>query len=99
MTSADMKQAPTWVIQVMMLALLGVSGYFIQNTLQRIEDELAMSRLERAQIRNDMSALEIGLRGDRFTATDWNREQSRIERELDEIRERIAALEGRRGKP
>lgn len=84
---------PAWVPQTLFVGLLGISGYFINGTLNQITDELRISRIERAQLRNDLSALEIGLRGDRFTATDWSEEGKRIENELDIIRERISKLE------
>ena len=86
---------PSWVIQTLILCLMAISGYFIQQNLSVIREEIQFSRLERAQLRADMSALEIGLRGDRFTRTDWNRERERIEEALDTIRERLSAMEER----
>ena len=75
------------------MALLAISGYFFNNTLNQITDALALSRIERAQIRNDLSALEVGLRGDRFSRSDWNVERDRIENELREIEARLKNLE------
>lgn len=87
---------PSWIIQSLILGLLAVSGYFINGTMQSISQEISLSRIERAQIRADLSALEIGLRGDRFTLSDWNREADKLEKEHDSIKERLRQLEVRR---
>ena len=84
---------PSWLPQAFFVALLAISGYFFNNTLNQITAELTLSRIERAQIRNDLSALEIGLRGDRFTRSDWNIERNRIQDEIDDIRSRLTDLE------
>ena len=84
---------PSWVIQGMVMILIAMSGYFIDKNLSAIEAELQLSRIERAQLRSDMSALEIGLRGDRFTRTDWVEVQKQIDKELEEIKARLRALE------
>ena len=84
---------PAWIPQTLFVGLLAITGYFINGTLEQLGSELQISRIERAQIRNDLSALEVGLRGDRFTRSNWTEERRRIESELDIIRERITKLE------
>lgn len=99
MTNADWKQErtwdvnPSWIIQGMIFVLLAVAGYFIDDKLGIITDEMQFSRIERQQLRADMTALELGIRGDRFTATDWQREKDRLDQELESINERIRELE------
>ena len=73
--------------------MIGVIGYFLDASLSDIKNELEMSRIERAQIRADLTAFQIGSSGDRFTGSDWNRERNRIEKDLDAIRERLTELE------
>ena len=87
------ESVPAWIPQTLFVGLLAITGYFINGTLNQINEELKISRIERAQLRNDLSALEIGLRGDRFTMSNWNDEKDRIESELDIIRERLTNLE------
>lgn len=83
----------SWLVQTLVFILLGVSGYFISGDLSDIKEELRLSRIERAQLRADMSALEIGLRGDRFTQSDWQRERDRITKEIEEVKKRLRELE------
>lgn len=83
----------SWLVQTLVFILLGVSGYFISGDLSDIKEELRLSRVERAQLRADMSALEIGLRGDRFTQSDWQRERDRITKEIEEVQKRLRELE------
>ena len=52
-----------------------------------------MSRIERAQIRADLTAFQIGAAGDRFTQSQWTKERARLEEDLDDIRTRITKLE------
>lgn len=84
---------PSWFFQLGIVVLLGVIGYFIDQSLNELKAELEFSRIERAQIRADLTAFQIGAAGDRFTATDWSVERAIIEEELDDIRERLARLE------
>lgn len=91
---------PSWVIQSLVGLVLIIGGWSINRTLDNVgtdinevKSELQSSRLERSQIRADMTALEIGLRGDRFTRTDWIRENSRIEKELTGIQDQIREIE------
>lgn len=87
---------PSWVLQTMVLIVLGVASYFIDKNLTSIEAEMQLSRIERAQLRADMSALEIGLRGDRFTRSDFDKEQADIQRQLDALAGRVLELERNR---
>jgi len=73
--------------------MITISGYLMSKQLDGIEEEMRLSRIERTQIRADMSALEIGLRGDRVTRSDCDRERERLERAMDDIRTQIAKLQ------
>jgi len=88
---------PAWIPQTLFVGLLAITGYFINGTLNRIKQELQISKIERAQLRNDLSTLEVGHRGNRFTMSNWNEERQRLEDELDIIRERLAKLENGSG--
>ena len=88
-----LKLNPSWLFQIFIGVMLAVIGYFIDGSLRDIQSELEFSRIERAQIRADLTAFQIGQSGDRFTASDWRVERQRIEKELDTIRERLAQLE------
>lgn len=83
----------SWLLQGTMVVMITISGYLMSKQLDGIEEEMRLSRIERTQIRADMSALEIGLRGDRFSRGDWDRERDRIERAMDDIRAQIAKLQ------
>lgn len=84
---------PSWIIQALILCLLAVSGFFIKGTMDTISQEISLSRIERAQIRADLSSLEVGLRGDRFTQSDWQREQARMSEIINNIQARLRELE------
>lgn len=84
---------PSWVLQSIVLCLLAVSGFFIRGSMETISQEIQLSRIERAQLRADLSALEIGLRGDRFTQSDWRREQAKMENVILAIQKRLVELE------
>lgn len=83
----------SWLLQGTVVVMITISGYLMSKQLDGIEEEMRLSRIERTQIRADMSALEIGLRGDRFSRSDWDRERQRLERDMDEIRAMIADLQ------
>jgi hypothetical protein len=87
------KVNPTWVFQLGIAIMLSIVGYFLDNSLQEIKREMEFSRIERAQLRADLTSFEIGAAGDRFTASDWRKEREDIEVALDDIRERLAKLE------
>ena len=89
---------PSWIIQTLILCLLGIAGFFISSQLSLISDEITLSRIERAQLRADLSALEVGLRGDRFSRSDWRVESDKISRDLESIRSRLLELERKSGK-
>ena len=91
--SGQLKVNPSWLFQFGLAVMMGVIGYFIDQSLSDIKSELEMSRIERAQIRADLTAFQIGSTGDRFTSSDWRREKLQIEKDLDSIRERLAQLE------
>ena len=82
-----------WFGQMIMYVMIGITGFFMTNELSEIKEELRISRVERAQLRTDMASLEVGLRGDRFTRSDWVRESGRIENQLERIRERLRVIE------
>ncbi len=91
---------PPWIIQGLVGLLLAVLGFAVNGTLtdiradmQELKNDARQSSLDRAQIRADMSALELRIRGDRFTRSDWNREAERLEREFADINVRIQELE------
>ena len=84
---------PSWVFQLGIAVMLTIVGYFLDGSLQEIKREMEFSRIERAQLRADLTSFEIGAAGDRFTASDWGREKQDIEDALDDIRERLAKLE------
>ena len=90
------KMNPSWLFQFFIVALVGMIGYFLDGSLQDIKTELEMSRVERAQIRADLTAFQIGASGDRFTASMWREERDRLERDLEAIRKRLTQLEAKR---
>lgn len=102
MPNGDWKQErtwdvnPSWIIQGMIFVLLAVAGYFIDDKLGIITDEMQFSRIERQQLRADMTALELGIRGNRFTSQDWQREKDKLDKEIETINERIRELENAR---
>ena len=87
------KVNPSWLFQLGIAILLSIVGYFLDQSLKEVKSELEFSRIERAQLRADLTSFQIGSTGDRFTATQWRDERARIEDELDKIRERLAQLE------
>ena len=91
------KVNPSWFIQTGIVILLATIGYFIDGSLNEIKAELEFSRIERAQLRADLTSFQIGATGDRFTATRWSEERKQIEDALDEIRERLTRLEANGG--
>ena len=88
-----LKYNPTWFFQLGLVIMLSMIGYFLDTSLQEIKSELEFSRIERAQIRADLTSFQIGSSGDRFTASMWNNEREELESKLDDIRERLATLE------
>ena len=86
---------PSWFFQFGIALLVGIVGYFLDGSLNEIKSELEFSRIERAQIRADLTAFQIGSAGDRFTATDYRKERDQIEEELDNIRKRLTTLEAK----
>lgn len=86
---------PSWFIQTGIVILLSVIAYFIDGSLNEIKSELEFSRIERAQLRADLTSFQIGATGDRFTNSEWREERGQIEKDLDEIRERLTRLEAK----
>lgn len=84
---------PSFLVQTFIAALLAVIGYMANAQFNLLGTQYATLQVELKQLRADFTALEIGLRGDRFTRTDWTRERQQLEEDLDEIRADIAALE------
>ena len=87
------KMNPSWLMQTGVVILLSVIAYFIDGSLNEIKSELEFSRIERAQLRADLTSFQIGATGDRFTSSQWSNERKVIEEKLDDIRERLAKLE------
>ena len=87
------KMNPSWFFQVGLMVMLSVTGYFLDNSLQEIKREMELSRVERAQLRADLTAFQIGASGDRFTMNDWRSERENLEMALDDIRDRLSKLE------
>ena len=88
-----LKYNPSWFFQLTILCMVGMIGYFLSSSMEDIKDELEMSRIERAQIRADLTAFQIGAAGDRFTMSNWTEERAKLEEDLDDIRNRITRLE------
>ena len=86
---------PSWLIQAMLATIIAVAGYFMDGTLSDIKTELQLSRVERAQLRSDLANVQLGVTGDRFTRTDWIREQDKIQKQIDDARDRIRELENK----
>src|SRR5210317_1734624 len=84
---------PSWFLQTGIVILLSMIAYFIDGSLNEIKSELEFSRIERAQLRADLTSFQIGASGDRFTSSQWSSERKAIEEKLDDIRERLAKLE------
>lgn len=93
--SGQLKVNPSWLLQFGLAVLLTVVGYFLDQSLGEIKSELEFSRIERAQIRADLTAFQIGSVGDRFTSRQWDDEKDKLDVELKEIRERITKLEAK----
>lgn len=88
-----LKVNPSWFFQFGIALLVGIVGYFLDGSLQEIKSEMEFSRIERAQIRADLTAFQIGAAGDRFTQSQWIDERAQLEKELDKIRQRLTTLE------
>lgn len=88
-----LKINPSWFFQFGIAVMVAIIGYFLDGSLQEIKSEMEFSRIERAQIRADLTAFQIGAAGSRFTSDDWNHERGKLETELDSIRERLTKLE------
>jgi hypothetical protein len=86
---------PSWLMQTGIVILLSVIAYFIDGSLEDIQRELEFSRIERAQLRADLTSFQIGTTGDRFTASMWREERKQLEEDLDDIRRRITDLEAK----
>src|SRR5210317_1669952 len=83
------KVNPSWLFQLGIAIMLSIVGYFLDASLQEVKSELEFSRIERAQLRADLTSFQIGASGDRFTSTQWRGEKQRIEEALDDIRTRL----------
>lgn len=90
------KMNPNWLFQFFIVVMVGVVGYFLDSSLRDIKTELEMSRVERAQIRADLTSFQIGTSGDRFTGSMWRDERALLEKDLDAIRKRLTELEANR---
>ena len=84
---------PTWIIQTLIAVLISVTAYMANNQFELIKSHYTAIQVDVKQLRADMTALEIGLRGNRFTEHDWNRERKKLDEELKAIREDIERLE------
>ena len=84
---------PSFLVQTVIAVLLAVIGYMANAQFNYLGTQYAALQVDLKQLRADFTALEIGLRGDRFTRTDWTRERKALEEDLDEIRADIARLE------
>lgn len=84
--------SPSMVMQLFVGILLGSIGFFAKGAFDRMEEDMAVMQLDVRQLRNDITALEIGLRGDRFTRTDWQREKAEIDADITEIREELESI-------
>lgn len=94
--AGHIKVNPSWFFQLGIAVMIGMIGYFIDSSLTEIKKELEFSRIERAQLRADLTSFQIGASGDRFTSSQWREERAHIEQELDDIRERLTLLEANR---
>ena len=93
MTNTSGVLQPHFLVQSLIAALLAVIGYMANAQFDYLATQYGALQLEMKQLRADFTALEIGLRGDRFTRSDWLKERKDLENQLDEIREDIAKLE------
>jgi len=93
--NGGLKINPSWLFQFVLAVMVAMIGYFLDSSLNEIKSELEFSRIERAQLRADLTSFQIGSTGDRFTSSQWNSERLRIEKELDSIRERLTKLEAK----
>lgn len=91
--TGQLKINPSWFFQFGIAVMVAIIGYFLDGSLQEIKSEMEFSRIERAQIRADLTAFQIGAAGNRFTSDDWSHERGKLETELDSIRERLTRLE------
>ena len=87
---------PSWILQLGIAIMLSIVGYFLDGSLKEIKEEMTLARIERAQLRADLTAFEIGAAGDRFTLSDWTEERKELETILDDIRVRLIELETER---
>lgn len=84
---------PSWVIQALIGLLLAIIGYLVDGQLKSLVEASRKQEQETEEIRKSIVDLEIGLRGDRFTRTDWRIEKQALDAQLGDVEERLRALE------
>lgn len=93
MSEPNVKLNPSWVIQSAIAVLLALIGYMGNVQMELIKTQYNSIQVDVKQLRADFTALEIGLRGNRFTDQDWKVERNRLDKQLDEIRNDIRNLQ------
>lgn len=86
-------QRVSWIIQTciaVLLAVIGVMGRAQFNLLNSQYDSLS---LEMKELRINITSLELSLRSDRFSQTDWAQQRIILDQQLNEIRQDIKDLE------
>ena len=83
------------ILSGLVALLLVVIAFFARDSFDRINDELAALQLDVRQLRAEMNALELGLRGDRFTRSDWIRERQSLLDEIQKIEDDVRSLRER----
>ena len=84
---------PSWIIQALIGLLLAIIGYLVDGQLKSLVEAARTQEQETEEIRRSIVDLEIGLRGDRFTRTDWRIEKQTIDGRFDDIEQRLRNLE------
>lgn len=80
---------PSWAIQTVIGILIAIIGVQTNAQFSDMREQIREQSVQVAQLRADFTALEIGLRGDRFSRTDWEREKSLLYREIEKIEKEI----------
>lgn len=84
---------PSWVIQAFIGLLLAIIGYLVDGQLKSLVEASKKQEQETLEIRRQITDLELGLRGDRFSRTDWRVEKQAIDAELSDLESRLRRLE------
>jgi len=81
----------TWILQSSLGLLIGALGYMASSNFDTISAQGALLQIEVRDLRRDLSAMELSLRSDRFSRSDWITERKRLDEELNDIRKELKA--------